>query len=144
MPALEPVADHRILLQKMLNYAYGPDCPAILAERIQMIPGSDGDKFTIGAETLWAHRDLLNEFGLTVAGEMHLFASKQGWSSFDTDGRCQKIANAVRRDLGEEMDALPDPTDDPQPLTQYRDGAVNFKELPASEFAIPRVLPVVA
>jgi hypothetical protein len=109
------IADANQLTRAFRRFAFGPDCPEPLAERLQLLPGSQADIVCEGAELLWANRAQLPPAGLEVMGQMFAFAAGQNWSAFNAEQRCERIVAAVRRDLGEPGD-WPDPDTDPAPL----------------------------
>lgn len=80
--------------------------------------GSMVDLFARTAEALWAYRaDLSNQASQILLAQLATFCGSQGWHNL-RDGRGFAMANAVRRDLGEEPPTgvtWPDPADDPEP-----------------------------
>lgn len=119
-PPLEIVNDAMEIDRRFLAYAFGA-APADngLATKLQTIPGVQADRLSVGAEMLYAHRDLLDDAGLVLMAQMFEYGRLQHWSIFLTDDRALGIVFAVRRDRGEagEFDAM---ENDPKPVTSHR------------------------
>lgn len=127
-------------LRRRLNaYAYSPDTPEALANRLQMIPGVDADVIVEGTEILYAHFDLLNDTGKEVLGLLAAYGVSQTWVSLLD--RWTAIRDRVRRDLGERVAKIED-ADMPPPQTARRDGAVDWRNpAPAEPEASPAAPP---
>jgi hypothetical protein len=130
---METLNDHMEILRRLLAYAFHPDTPLALAVRLQSIPGSDADKFIVGMETLYAHKDILNEAGLLVLGQLASFASGSGWGGLSE--RALAMFGVVRRDLGEIIGL--DIEQDPEPEAFRRDDNYNWKDAWRAEQGVP-------
>jgi hypothetical protein len=136
---LDQIRDPLKLMRALNAYAYAESTPPELAEKLQTIPGVDADRITAAREIMYAHFDVLDEAGKTVLGQLADYAVYSGWSSENTEGRCDKSRDAVRRDLGEEGD-LGDPADDPAPRVGLREDGVDWRN-PGEEQQEPPVPP---
>lgn len=133
----QPLRSPVDLMRALNAYAYGA-APAELAERLQTMIGVDADKISTGREILYAHRDLLDEQGLTVLGQLAEYAVYSTWVGDNADGRCEKIVAGVKRDLGDKS-VKAKPENDPAPRVQYRDEGFDWQNPPepAEEAAPP-------
>lgn len=97
--------------------------PDDLRERLRtaLVTGALGDKVVDMAELLYANRDAIDghEAGLVMMAQLFAFGSANSWSSFNAEGRCDKIVLAARRDLGEAGE-FPGRQEDPEPLARMR------------------------
>ena len=135
---MEIITNPTQLMQAFGRYAF-TGAPAELAERLQTLPGSECDRLCTAADLLYAHRDLLDEAGLTIMAQLFAYAKLQNWSAFDREDRCQRIVDGVKRDLGKPGE-WPDPEDDPKPDTRFREDGADWRpkkkpepEAPADE-----------
>lgn len=91
--------------------------------------GSMVDLFANAAEALYAHRaDLSNQASRQLLAQLATFCGANGWHGFG-DGRGFAVADAMRRELGEEPPAGAEwraPEDDPP-------ASPDFAPAPASE-----------
>lgn len=113
------------LVRNYNAYAYG-GAPEIAKERLQTICGSQADVISQGREILYAHKDLLDEEGLSLLAQLAAYAVANNWIGDNADGRCEKIVSGARRELGEAGDWVAE-EDEPQPKTTYRNDGVNWK-----------------
>lgn len=112
------------------RYAFAADTPPELADRLQQIPGVDADVFSEGGEILFAHYDLLSDAGKILLAQLTAYGVQHGWAALNRDGRWEKIRDRARKDVGDDVEALPD-ADMPEPQTTRRDGGIDWRNPPA-------------
>ncbi|MBC2668761.1 hypothetical protein ACFOON_15160 [Novosphingobium piscinae] len=101
----------------ILHAAALPQGPkdALLASGSKVSPV---DKLVEVAEVLYAARGDLDEDGLTIAGQIAEFCTRNGWHGLADDARGERMVAAIRRDLGEPHPSggqWPAPETDPLP-----------------------------
>jgi hypothetical protein len=119
------------LRRRLADYAYHPDTPAELAEKLKTIPGVDADVLSEAPEVLYAFFDVLSEQGRTALAQLADYGVRQNWSSLNAGGRWERIRDAARRELGEEVEA--DPAGDPAPQVTRRADGIDWRDPPAEE-----------
>lgn len=129
------VNDAGELARRIRLYAFGGQAPEELAARLQSIPGVTADLICEAGELLYAHRDLLDDGGLTLLGEIYVHAEAQGWTTFNQGDRSARIVAGVKRDLGETGGASWPASEDPEPQIARRGGQDWRADLGASEAA---------
>ncbi len=119
------VADAGELLRRLRAFAFGPDVPEEIAERLQTLPGSNADVITAAPEIMYAHFDLLPPEGVRVMAEIFVHGNEMAWTSFaggpkGSNNRAEQIVLAVGvyHDGGE----APPFVDWPEPIIVLRDG----------------------
>lgn len=119
------------LRRRVTDYAYHSDTPDELAEKLKTIPGVDADVLSEAPEVLYAFFDVLGDQGRTVLAQIADYGVRQNWTTLNANGRWEKIRDAARRELGEEVEA--DPASDPEPQTTRREDGVDWRNPPAAE-----------
>ena len=124
MLALADIASARKALRRYLVHAEDqlPDDTFARLEELNDSP-SPVDTIVRSAELLYARRDQLDDEGFTITAQLASFAAANGWHGMATDNRGGLIAQAMRRELGEEPGAgqppFQPPEEDPNPATEY-------------------------
>lgn len=127
------VSDAGELLRRLRAFAFGPDVPEAIAERLQTLPGSNADVITTAPEIMYAHFDLLPESGARVMAEIFVHGNEMSWTTFaggskGTGNRAELIVSAVARELGDEPGEAPHPDDWPAPDVALR-AQVDWRDL---------------
>lgn len=126
----EYISDATELTRDFNAYVFGPNVPEEMKDKAQSIAvtGSQADTISQGRELLYAHRDLLNKQGKIILAQLAAYAVGNGWGGDNADGRCQKMVDGVRRDIGEGQasDWLPK-EEDPAPKINLRTDGVDWR-----------------